>query len=156
VGLALAAVGLLSLTATTVDGSYFTQLLPGLLAIAVGMGLVFVPITLMATTRVGPEDAGLASGMLNTAQQVGGALGLAVLSTIATSHTTSALGALQRTPSALDLAGAQLEGFHIAYVAAAVMMALGVVLLAVLVRRSDVAHIAEGSAAVAVPAEAAA
>ncbi|HEY2703412.1 MAG TPA: MFS transporter [Candidatus Dormibacteraeota bacterium] len=151
-GLGLAAIGLLSLDRTTLDGSYLTQLLPGLLTIAVGMGLVFVPMTLMATTRVADEDSGLASGLLNTAQQVGGALGLAMLSTIATSHAAGAVAALHRAPTRVDLASAQLDGFHIAYVAAAVMMALAVGLLAVMVRRSDVSDIAGGSPGLAATA----
>ena len=74
-------------------GSYVADLLPGLLPMSIGMGLTFVPITLLGTGGVGRRDAGLASGLFNTAQQVGGSLGLAILSTLAASQTTSLLHA---------------------------------------------------------------
>src|SRR5207302_1319399 len=90
-GMLLAAAGLLLLSRVPVDGAYLGDLLPGLMTMAVGMGLTFVPITLIATTNVTAEDAGLASGLLNTSQQIGGALGLAVLSTIASYSTTNGL-----------------------------------------------------------------
>ena len=72
--------GLFHLSRVPVDGTYVTDLLPGLLLMSFGMGNTFVPITLIATTNVDAHDAGLASGLFNTSQQVGGALGLAVLS----------------------------------------------------------------------------
>src|SRR5207302_8057880 len=95
IGIALAAGGLFLLGQVPTQGHYATDLLPGLLLMSVGMGLTFVPLTLIATTNIAPEDAGLASGLLNTTQQVGGALGLAALSTLAasrTSHVTNGLG----------------------------------------------------------------
>jgi len=70
-----------------VAGTYLGDLLPGLMIMSVGMGLTFVRSTLIATTNVGAEDAGLASGLLNTSQQLGGAIGLAVLSTLAANTT---------------------------------------------------------------------
>jgi len=76
-GMTIAASGLLLLSRVPVAGSYATDLLPGLMLMAVGMGLTFVPVTLVATTNVEAGDAGLASGLLNTSQQLGGALGLA-------------------------------------------------------------------------------
>ena len=63
------------------DGSYLGDVLAAIIPQSVGMGLTFVPITLIATTTVADEDVGLASGLFNTAQQVGGALGLPILST---------------------------------------------------------------------------
>ena len=66
---------------------------------SIGMGITFVPLTLVATTGIEPADAGLASGLFNTSQQVGGALGLAVLSTLAASRTTSYLTGLGGAPS---------------------------------------------------------
>ena len=91
VGTTLAAIGLGVLAATTsVDGTY-PALLASFAPLAIGMGLTFVPLTLVATTNVGKEDAGLASGVFNTSQQVGGALGLAVLSTFANDRTANAL-----------------------------------------------------------------
>src|SRR3954453_21408551 len=88
-GISLAAVGLLSLGGLPVAASYATNLLPSLLVLSIGLGLTFAPITLIATTNVDGRDAGLASGLLNTSQQVGGALGLAVLSTLAADRTSS-------------------------------------------------------------------
>jgi EmrB/QacA subfamily drug resistance transporter len=71
-GMTIASVGLLVLSRIPVHGTYLGDLLPGLMIMAFGMGLTFVPITLIATTNVAAEDAGLASGLLNTAQQLGG------------------------------------------------------------------------------------
>ena len=93
-GLTLAAAGLIVLAATTkVDGSYL-GILFGLVPMSIGMGSTFVPLTLVATTGIEAEDAGLASGLFNTFQQVGGALGLAVLSSLAASRTSSYLSGL--------------------------------------------------------------
>ena len=91
-GMVLAAVGLFLLSRAEVDGTYVGTLLPGLLLMSIGMGLTFVPVTLIATTNVSAEDAGLASGLFNTSQQIGGALGLAVLATLAADKTASVAG----------------------------------------------------------------
>ena len=74
---------LLLLTQLPVDGSYVSNVLPAILLSSLGMGAVFMPLTLIATTGLKDEDQGLASGLFNTSQQIGGALGLAVLSTLA-------------------------------------------------------------------------
>ena len=97
-GMSIAAVGLILLSRIPVAGTYLGDLLPGLMIMSVGMGLTFVPITLIATTNVGAEDAGLASGLLNTSQQLGGAIGLAVLSTLAANTTSNTLSALGHAP----------------------------------------------------------
>ena len=78
-GIALATVGLVVLAGIPVHGTYAADLLPGLLPMSIGMGLTFVPITLMATGGVGKNDAGRPPPGSNTAQQVGGSLGLAIL-----------------------------------------------------------------------------
>jgi EmrB/QacA subfamily drug resistance transporter len=135
VGMVIAAGGLLLLSGVPVDGSYVSDLLPGLLLMSFGMGNFFVPITLIATTGVAPDDAGLASGLFNTSQQVGGALGLAILSTLAANRTADVAAATH------DKAFAAVEGFQVAFTAAAILVAVGAVLLAVLLRSRDVATV---------------
>ncbi len=86
-GMTFLTAGLIFFTQVSVGGSYVTDLLPGFLLIGVGIGFSFVPITIAALAGVEPAEAGLASGLINTSQQIGGALGIAALSTIATSRT---------------------------------------------------------------------
>jgi predicted cobalt transporter CbtA len=112
-----------------VDGAYVSSVLPSLLLTSLGMGAVFVSLTLVATTGLEDEDQGLASGLFNTSQQVGGALGLAILSTIAASHTSS------DTPAQL------VRGFHWAFAGSAVFVLAGLVALVTMLRQSDVAAI---------------
>jgi EmrB/QacA subfamily drug resistance transporter len=134
-GLVLASAGMAWLIRLPVHGSYVSDLLAGLVPMSLGMGLVFVPITLLGTSGVSDGDAGLASGLFNTAQQVGGSLGLAVLSTLAADHTSSLLG---RHASS---ASAQVAGFHVAFLGATIMLAVGAILLSVLLRRRHLAHV---------------
>jgi EmrB/QacA subfamily drug resistance transporter len=146
IGLGLACLGLLSFLRLTPDSSYVTDLLPGILLTAVGMGLVFVPITLIATSGVPVDDAGLVSGLFNTSQQIGGALGLALLSTFATNKTTDTLSSLGGAPTPAQQAQALVDGFHVAWLGSALLLALGAVLLFALLRRRDVVAVAEGEA----------
>jgi EmrB/QacA subfamily drug resistance transporter len=150
IGLALAVTGLLLFLRLTPDGTYLVDLLPGIMLTSVGMGLTFVPVTLVATSGIPVGDAGLASGLFNTSQQIGGALGLAVLSTIATSKTSDVLASLGREPSQTDTAGALVDGFHVAWLGSAVLLAAGAVLLLALLRRRDVVAASHGEAAPAV------
>ena len=90
--MSIATVGMLLLLDDDADGTYLADVLPGLIPISIGMGLTFVPVTLIATSGVSHEDAGLASGLFNTSQQIGGALGLAILSTLAVNRTDNHLG----------------------------------------------------------------
>jgi EmrB/QacA subfamily drug resistance transporter len=136
-GLSLATVGMALLLRTTVQGDYPGQLLVGLVPLALGMGLTFVPITLLATANVEGEDAGLASGLYNTAQQVGGALGLAVLSTLAAARTSSLLS----SGVASGQHAALLSGFHVAFAVGAGLLALAAVLLMAMLRRHHVASL---------------
>jgi EmrB/QacA subfamily drug resistance transporter len=140
-GMVLAAAGLLFLARVPVDGTYVGDLLPGLLMMAVGMGLTFVPITLIATTNTTHDDAGLASGLFNTSQQVGGALGLAILATLAADKTASVLENLGRAPERPDQVVALVDGFAVAFTGAALLVAAGAVLLALALRKADVANI---------------
>ncbi|HEX7084028.1 MAG TPA: MFS transporter [Gaiellaceae bacterium] len=135
IGLVLAICGELLFTRLSVDGTYLGQLLPGIAVMSVGMGLTFVPLTLMATTNIAAEDAGLASGLFNTSQQVGGALGLAILSTLAASRTSHLLGSHHARPDAL------VSGFHVAFAVGAGLMAAGLVVMLALVRSRDVANV---------------
>jgi EmrB/QacA subfamily drug resistance transporter len=129
VGLVFSAAGLLLLIRLPVDGSYLTDFLPALLIVAFGMGAVFVPLTLIATTGLADEDQGLASGLFNTSQQVGGALGLAILSTIAASRTAHLGGT---TPTAL------VGGFHWAFFGSVLFVAVGLVALLAMLRARHV------------------
>jgi EmrB/QacA subfamily drug resistance transporter len=140
-GMTMAAAGLLYLAQVPVDGTYVADLLPGLLLMSVGMGLTFVPITLIATTNTTHQDAGLASGLFNTSQQVGGALGLAVLATLAADKSASVIENLGRAPAPPDQMAALVEGFHVAFTGAASLVAAGAVLLAIALRKSDIENI---------------
>ena len=133
VGMVIAAAGLLLMTRIPVDGTYLTSVLPSLLLVSLGTGAVFVPLTLVATTGLQDEDQGLASGLFNTSQQIGGALGLAILSTIAASHTN-------------DSSKAQLvHGFHWAFAGSSVFVLGGLVALVTMLRQRDVARIEQMS-----------
>ncbi len=87
----VAAGGLYWLSRIPVDGSYLSDILPGLLVASIGLGGVFTGATTAANAGVGEDRAGLAAGLLNTGQQLGAALGLAILSALATAHTNSLL-----------------------------------------------------------------
>ena len=143
-GLAIAAVGMVLLTGISVNSSYVSDFLPGLVVLSTGMGLTFVPITLLATSGVQSQDAGLASGLFNTMSQVGGALGLAILSSVAASRTATILsGRGQNTPYAHLTA--LVSGFQVAYVAAAVLLACAAIAMLVLLRRRDVLALADAT-----------
>ena len=150
-GMTLAATGLVTLASTTgIDGTYLA-LLAGLAPMSIGMGMTFVPLTLAATGGVAPGDSGLASGMFNASQQVGGALGLAVLATLASNRTASGLGDLTAAPTLLQQHQALVDGFQVAFIAAAVLMGLGLITVSVFLRRGDAAEVEAGEV-VAVPA----
>jgi EmrB/QacA subfamily drug resistance transporter len=129
VGMVLTVIGMILFARMPVDGSYATDVLPGMIVGSLGMGAIFMPLTLVATTGLEDEDQGLASGLFNTSQQVGGALGLAILTTIATSHTHGVSAA------------AQVHGFHWAFAGAGVLVALSLVVMVALLRKRHVARI---------------
>ena len=133
IGMLIAAAGLALMTTISVGGSYWTEVLPGLVVMGLGLGLTFMPLTMLATYGSDAEDAGLASGLLNASQQVGGSLGLAVLSTLAAHQVTSQLAGLGHAPTPLDAATAAVSGYRIAFIAAAVMMLVGAILLSLLI-----------------------
>ncbi|MFI1566174.1 MFS transporter [Streptomyces sp. NPDC020490] len=98
-GMVLAAGGMLLLTRMTVHSSYTTEILPALLLMGVGMGLTFMPVFSTATAGIAPQDAGVTSATVNTAQQVGGSIGTALLNTIATSSGTAYVAAHLHDPA---------------------------------------------------------
>jgi predicted MFS family arabinose efflux permease len=140
-GMLVSIAGLLLLARVPVGGSYAVDVLPPMLLTSLGMGAVFVPLTLVATTGLENEDQGLASGLFNTSQQVGGALGLAILATIAAGHTADA-------NAKADL----VQGFHWAFAGAAFFVVASLVLLVALLRREDVERIQSEAVTAGVPA----
>ncbi len=109
-GLAFGAAGLALFSQAPVGASYLADLLPSMVLVGVGAGLSFPALMTLAMSSAHPTDAGLASGLVNTTQQVGGALGLAVLATVSTTHTTSLLSKGTGLTSALT------AGYHLAWV----------------------------------------
>ncbi len=130
-GMAAMTAGLLYFTQVSVGGSYLGDLLPGFLLIAVGLGFSFVPISIAALAGTKPSEAGLASGLINTSQQVGGALGIAVLSTVATTATNDATASGVAVPQALT------DGFHAAFWVGVIVAGLGIAASLALVRGRD-------------------
>ena len=130
-GMSFLTAGLVLFTQVSVGGSYVTDLLPGFLLIGIGIGFSFVPITIAALAGVRAAEAGLASGLINTSQQIGGALGIAALSTIATTRTEDALAVGTATPTAL------VDGFTGAFVAGAIIAGIGIVASLTLIRRDE-------------------
>jgi len=137
VGMVFLTAGLAYFTQVSVGGSYATDLLPGFLVIAVGMGFSFVPISIAALAGVRDSEAGLASGLINTSQQVGGALGIAALSAIATSTTSNRLAAGSAQAAALT------DGFKAAFIAGAAVAVVGVLVALFVVRGRDLADAPE-------------
>jgi EmrB/QacA subfamily drug resistance transporter len=135
-GILMAALGLILLSRIPVHGTYLADLFPGLMIMSIGMGLVFVPVTLLATTNIEPADAGLASGLFNTSQQVGGALGLAILSSIAATTTSGSHAATH--------AAALVQGFQLAFLVGAGLMLGGAVVIVALLRPRHVESLAIG------------
>jgi EmrB/QacA subfamily drug resistance transporter len=129
-GLLVSAVGLVLLSRISAGGSYAGDLLPGLLVVGSGLGLAFVAVSIGALEGVRERDAGLASGLVNTTQQVGGALGVGVLSTAAISRSDELLASGSSAPVALT------EGFQIALLVAAGFAAAGAVAALAFIRRS--------------------
>jgi MFS family permease len=102
IGLTATAVSVALLTRMPVDGHYFWDLFPAFVLGGAGLGMAFVPLTIASLTGVAPADAGVASGLVNTTRQIGGAIGIAIASSIATSSTRSYLETHAAGPAALD------------------------------------------------------
>jgi EmrB/QacA subfamily drug resistance transporter len=127
-GLALVAAGLAYFSRAPVDGDYVTDVLPVMLALGVGAGLVFPALTTISMSAVLPSDAGLASGVVNTSMQVGGAFGLAVLATLATDRTEALLSHGDST------AGALTGGYQLAFLVAAGIVGAALLIAAAVLR----------------------
>jgi EmrB/QacA subfamily drug resistance transporter len=131
VGLALITGGMLWYTQIPVDGSFVTDLLPGYLMVGVGMAFSFIPMSIAALAGVEPEEAGLASGLINSSQQIGGALGVAIAATVAFTHTKTLLA------SGHSPAQAATSGYALGFWVIAGISALSVVACLTLVRGQE-------------------
>jgi MFS family permease len=125
-GLALSTVALVLFARLPVHGHYFSDLFPGFLISGLGLALAFIPMSIGALTCVQPAEAGAASGLISTSQQVGGALGVAVATTIATSFTRRYVDA--HVGSNAFSGSALTHGFHIAFYVLAALAAVGALL----------------------------
>jgi EmrB/QacA subfamily drug resistance transporter len=130
-GMSLLTIGLLSFTQVSVGGSYWVDLFPGFLILGVAIPFAFVPVTIAALAGTKPTEAGLASGLINTSQQIGGAVGIALLSTIAVSTTDGAVADGTPVPQALT------DGFVSAFWAGAAIAFVGVLVSLFFVRGRD-------------------
>jgi EmrB/QacA subfamily drug resistance transporter len=147
-GLLLVAAGLIWFAQISVGGNYLSDILGPSLLSAAGLGFAFVSMTVAAVAGVEPHEAGLASGLINTSQQVGGALGLAVLAAVANSRRDSVLETVHSMPTALT------EGFQIALTVGAGFAVVGAILALLLVSSSGAVPEGETGEVEAVPAPA--
>jgi EmrB/QacA subfamily drug resistance transporter len=156
-GMLLGAIGVAGLTRIGVDTAYLTHVLPSLVVVGVGFGLVFAPAFSGAAAGVAPKDTGVASAMVNTSQQVGGAIGTALLTTIVVSSTTGFISD-HGGPSAAVVREAAVHGYTVAFWISASILAGGAVMTRLLLRPGVVqtAHVPAPAAGVAEPAPAAA
>jgi EmrB/QacA subfamily drug resistance transporter len=130
-GMGMLTAGLLYFTQVSVNGSYWADLFPGFLILGVAIPFAFVPITIAALAGTKPQEAGLASGLINTSQQIGGAVGIAILSTIAVSTTDGAVSDGTQVSVALT------DGFVNAFWAGAVIAFTGLLVSIFMVRGRD-------------------
>jgi EmrB/QacA subfamily drug resistance transporter len=140
-GLGLAGLGLLLLTRAPVDGNYVVDVLPSMILLGLGAGMAFNPVLLAAMSGVAPQESGLASGIINTSFMMGGALGLAVLASLAASRTSDLLAAGESNPAALT------GGYHVAFMVGA-LFAFGAAAIGGLLLRNQPMPAHEGEPAV--------
>jgi EmrB/QacA subfamily drug resistance transporter len=127
-GMVLVALGLLLFARAPVDGSFAVDVLPSMILLGFGVGVAFNPVLLAAMSDVKPEEAGLASGVVNTSFMMGGALGLAILASVAASRTDTLLASGDGELAALN------GGYHVAFLVGAIFAAAAAVLAATLLR----------------------
>lgn len=142
------ALGLYLLAHVPLHGSYVHDLLPGFVLLGLGMGATFVPITIAATSGVSGRESGLASGLLNTSQQIGGALGLAVLTGLSASSAAH-FARHVASPSTLTAMEATLHGYHTAFYVASGFMIGAAVVASILLQQKGSVGVAQEDAAVA-------
>jgi sugar phosphate permease len=144
-GMALVLIGLLLFARTPIDGNYVRDLLPIMPLIGLGFAICGPSLVTLAMSGAKPEDAGLASGLINTTTQVGGALGLAVLATLAATRTDNLRGAGDSAASALN------SGYHLGYLLAAGLTLVALLIAAFVLREqpAPAAAMAEPEAACA-------
>src|SRR5205085_2821257 len=140
-GMALLTAGMLWYAHIPVNGSFWPNLLPGYLAVGVGLPFAFIPVSIAALAGVEWHEAGLASGLINTAQQVGGALGVAIASSVATSHFTTLVHEGTAPPAALT------SGFQWAFWLVAGIAAAGIAASLLLIRRAEIPRESEAAPA---------
>jgi MFS family permease len=145
VGMLLIAAALVWYSQVSAGGSYLGDVLFPSLVVAVGLGFAFVPVTIAAVTGTRPDEAGLASGLINTSQQIGGALGLGILVSVATSQTASAVS------DGIGQAVALNEGFQTAFLVGAGFALLGAIVATLTISSSDCRQQLEGGVEVPVP-----
>jgi EmrB/QacA subfamily drug resistance transporter len=131
IGLLLVAASLGAFARAPVSGSFLTDVLPAMILVGLGMGMSLNPILLTAMSEVAPNEAGLASGVVNTSFMMGGAVGLAVLASLAESHTSALMATGANLPTALT------GGFHAAFLAGAVFAAMAATMAIVLLRLTN-------------------
>jgi len=136
-GLALILAGLLYFTRAPVGADYLTDLLPSMVLLGIGAGLSFPSLMTLAMSSATRSDSGLASGLVNTSLQVGGALGLAVIATLASTHTDSLLASGESTPDALT------GGYHLAFFIGAGLLTAGIALAIGMLKPSEIVEEAE-------------
>jgi MFS family permease len=131
--------GLILFARTPVEGAYLADVMPAMILVGIGAGLSFPALMTLAMSGATPSDSGLASGLVNTSAQVGGAVGLAVLATLATERTQGLVADGEAAMSALN------AGFHLAYVVGAVVLAAALVIAATVLRGEGAAAPAPAS-----------
>jgi MFS family permease len=132
--------GLFWLSHIPVDGTFWGNVAPGLILLGLGMGATFISVTIAATSGVPHHEAGVASGLLNTSQQVGGALGLAVLTGIATSSAKSYITDLHLhgAPAHSQITAATVHGFHDGYLIASTFGIIAAVIATIVLKQRKV------------------
>jgi Na+/melibiose symporter-like transporter len=142
VGMALITGGMLWYAQIPVHGKYASDLLPGYLMVGIGMAFAFIPVSIAALAGVAHHEAGLASGLLNTSQQIGGAIGVAVAATVATTHAATLMKSGHPRPEAFT------SGFELAFWVISGVAAAGVLAALVLVRNDEAPQPEAAAAAV--------